>query len=315
MVTVSAPGKVILFGEHAVVYGEPALASAIDRRVYVRVEKTDGDTVEAESRDLGAGTSFSIEDTGNPSPEDPFRYVRKAVQVAFEHAGEKSGLKISIESELPPASGLGTSAAVSVSTILAVARLLGKDIDAGTLAELGHRVELEVQGAASPTDTAMAALGGTQFIQPGKGFEALEASLPLVVGYTGIERSTKTLVDAVRRRRDSYPDVIDPVIKAIGAITRKARDSLADGKDLGLLMDMNHGLLEALGVGTEQLSELVHAARRAGAKGAKLTGAGGGGCMIAYAPGTQDAVAEALKACGCRVLKTSAGGEGARVEP
>jgi len=315
MLTVSAPGKVILFGEHAVVYGEPALASAIDRRVYVRVEKADRDTVEVESRDLGSSTSFSIDEAEKPAPEDPFRYVKRAVQVVFEHTGERSGLKISIESELPPASGLGTSAAVSVSTILAVVRLLGKDIDTNTLADLGHRVELEVQGAASPTDTAMAAFGGTQFIQPGKGFEPLEASLPLVVGYTGIERSTKALVDGVRRRREEYPGIIDPVIKAIGEITRKARDNIADGEDLGILMDMNHGLLEALGVGNERLSELVHAARRAGAEGAKLTGAGGGGCMIAYAPGNQDAVAEAIRACDCRVLKTSGGSEGARVEP
>ncbi|NOZ76914.1 MAG: mevalonate kinase [Euryarchaeota archaeon] len=313
MLTVS--GKVILFGEHAVVYGEPALASAIDRRVYVRVERTAGDAVEVESEALGSRTSFPVDDRQDPSPEEPFRYVRKAVHVAFEHAGDKTGLRISIDSELPVASGLGTSAAVSVATILAVGRLLGKDIDAGTLADLGHRVELEVQGAASPTDTAMAAFGGTRFIQPGEGFEALDASLPLVVGCTGIQRSTKALVDGVRRRREAYPEIVDPVLKAIGEITRKARDCLADGRDLGVLMDINHGLLEALGVGNEKLSELVHAARKAGAGGAKLTGAGGGGCMIAYAPGSQDAVAEAIRACGCRVLKTSGGSEGARVEP
>lgn len=296
MPTASAPGKVILFGEHAVVYGEPAIAGAIDLRIRVRAEKAaSGLRIHSQTRD--------------------HRYVEKAVEVVLRHLGEDTGLVIQISSDLPPASGLGSSAAVSVSTIAAVANLLGYDLEKDEIATLGYQVELGVQGAASPTDTYTSTYGGVQYIRPKKkGFTSIEASLPLVVGYTGMERSTKELVAKVRKLRDTYPELVSPIIRSIGMLTRQARRNLEEGEDVGELMNINHGLLEALGVGNDALSRLVHAAREAGARGAKLTGAGGGGCMIAYAPARDEEVIRAIEGCGSTALKAAISAEGVRLE-
>ncbi|MFH1775015.1 MAG: mevalonate kinase [Methanobacteriota archaeon] len=296
MVITSAPGKVILFGEHAVVYGEPALAGAIDRRVYVHATK------------IPSGVKIVSDKSKD------FRYAKKAVELAFDYTGRKCGLDIKVDSELPPASGLGSSAAVSVATILAVSKLLGAKLSRAEIAKLGHRAELEVQGAASPTDTAISTFGGVLFIQPKKQkYQRINATLPMVVGYTGIERSTKMLVQNVKSLKEKFPEIVNPIIKDIGKITREAKRRLENNEDVGELMNINHGLLDALGVSTEKLNELVYAARNAGAKGAKLTGAGGGGCMIAYAPKNAEKVARAIEKCGCAALKTGISGEGVRV--
>ncbi len=312
MVTVSAPGKVILFGEHAVVYGEPSLVGAIDKRIRVTLEKRDDNSTSIKSDVAPHNISFPVEDL---SLVEGFTYVRKAIELTFEHIGEKSGLDIEISSEIPPASGLGSSASVSIATILAIHEVLGSKISEEDLAKLGHRVELEVQEAASPTDTTVATFGGVLFIEPENGeYQRIDTALPIVVGYTGVERSTKVLVEHVRALKDKFPEIIDPVICNIGKITREAKDRLENGEDIGELMNINHGLLMALGVSNFELDRLVYAAGDAGASGAKLTGAGGGGCMIAYAPESQAAVANAIKECGCTAFDSVITNEGVRVE-
>lgn len=306
----SAPAKVILFGEHAVVYGEPSLAGAIDKRIFVTAGKSEGKNIDISSG--VKGLSFSLEDLSSPGE---FPYVRKAVELIFDRLGSSSGLRLRIDSEIPYASGLGSSASVSVATILAVSKLLGAELSKEEIAELGHRVELEVQGAASPTDTATVTFGGILFIQPKKqSYERLRATLPLVVGYTGVERSTKELVQNVRAMKDRFPELVDPIIEDIGMIVREAKERLEGGEDIGQLMNINHGLLEALGVSTDKLNELVYAARHSGAEGAKLTGAGGGGCMIAYAPKKQMDVLKAIEACGCTAMDAPISNEGVRLE-
>lgn len=295
-VTVSAPGKVILFGEHAVVYGEPAIAGAIDRRIFVEAEKSgEGLRIHSETRD--------------------HRYVEASVELMFDHLGESSGLVLKIKSELPLAAGLGSSAAVSVATLKAVAEVMGAELGKKEIAGLGHKVELRVQGAASPTDTYTSTYGGIQFIQPDKqSFTPIKAELPLVIGCTGIERSTKDLVARVKRLKDTYPELVSPIIANIGRLTWQAKRCLETGEDVGDLMNINHGLLEALGVSNDALSKLVHASREAGARGAKLTGAGGGGCMIAYSPDKIREVMEAIKRSGFTALQAPIAREGVRVE-
>ncbi len=298
-VEASAPGKIILFGEHAVVYGEPSLVAAIDKRVRVKV----------------ARASNKTRIRSNLSVKDDYRYVKKAVELVFDNLSKKCHLDIDIKSEIPVAAGLGSSAAVSVATILAVSKLLDGELTKKEIAELGHRTELYVQGAASPTDTAIATYGGVLYVQPKKKkYTRINAALPLIIGYTGIERSTKVLVENVRLLREKNPAIVDPLIRGIGRITKEAKMRLQRGEDVGELMNINHGLLEALGVSTEQLSRAVHAARQAGATGAKLTGAGGGGCMIALAPSNRSAVAEAIEGCNCRSFDSIISTKGVRLE-
>jgi len=310
MATASAPGKVILFGEHAVVYGKPAIACAINKRAYAKVKKNSSGKI-----NIKAGVS-------------DLRYVKKSIEVAFEHFNVGSGLDIEIASEMPSASGLGSSAAVSIATIYAIAKEFKKEISRSELAKLGHRVEKEVQGAASSTDTSTATFGGILFIEARQGkFERLApVNLNLVIGDTGQEKSTKELVARVKERKERNK-VLDSVINCIGDITYKARDIIleidrADSEKekkekyiaLGELMNINHGLLEALGVGTLRLAQLVHAARASGAAGAKITGAGGGGCMIALAPDDEKRkkISSAMKKLGFTAINAEIDKEGVK---
>lgn len=312
MVTASAPGKIILFGEHAVVYGEPSLAGAIGKRTFVNLEKRGDGKITINSNVPPHYISVSLDELKS---EKGFPYVVKAIELSFERIGKQSGLSIEIPSEIPVASGLGSSASVSIATILAIHKAMGRKISNDELAKLGHKVEISVQGAASPTDTLITTFGGVLFIEPEKQkYQRIDASIPLVVGATGIERSTKVLIENVRTMREKMPDVINPIIRNIGEITRRAKEVIEEEGDIGELMNVNHGLLSALGVSNLRLESLVFASLEAGASGAKLTGAGGGGCMIAYAPGNHKKVAKAIEEYRCTAFESEITTEGARIE-
>jgi len=296
VVTARAPGKVILFGEHAVIYGEPALVVAIDKYVHVSVEPRDDGKVRINARDLQlANLSVTFLEDGDLVVSTDYgmvvsalSYVKRAIELTLSYLNERRGANVSITSDMPVGAGLGTSAAVSVSTVAAFSRALGHELSKDEIANLAWRVERDVQGSASPTDTRVATHGGVLFVKYSGDtvyVDRLEGinDVPIVVGYTPRIRTTREMVDLVRRRRETMGDIVDHIIRSIGAIARRGRDALLRGDlvILGELMNINHGLLDALGVSTKQLNDMVYAARRAGALGSKLTGAGGGGCMIA----------------------------------
>jgi mevalonate kinase len=329
LILVSAPGKVTLFGEHAVIYGEPAIAIAIDRRVKVRAEKRDDGAVRVEARDLVlAGFKALFMPNGSVALEgesgkvlSALSYVKKAVEVVRERFGVHVGAHMTITSEMPVGAGLGTSAAVAVSVVKAYSLLAGLDLSKDECAELGYQVELSVQGRASRMDTTTSAIGGALYIDPRrekvyetlKGVEGLRG---LVVGYVNREASTGEMVERVKRLRDAYPEVLNQVIRAVGEVSKKARKAMESGdvEELGRLMNINHGLLEAMGVSTSRLSQMVYAARAAGALGSKITGAGGGGCIVALAPQREEGVIAALKAIGATAFSVSPTSDGVRVE-
>ncbi|GAB6945081.1 mevalonate kinase [Vulcanisaeta sp. JCM 14467] len=316
MVTVKAPGKVILYGEHAVVYGEPALAMAISKYVYVTARARSDNRININARDLKlAGISVTINENGDVIARTDYgavisalSYVKRAVELAMEYVDKKSGIDLEIRSEMPVGAGLGTSAAVAVATIYAYIRELGYDIDKRELARLAWQVERDVQGSASPTDTTMATFGGIMYVRPEGNNAVMEPvrpgiNVPLIIGYVPRVSTTKDLVAMVRRKYEAMRDVIEPIIRSIGTITKRGREALEKGdlELMGALMNINHGLLDALGVSTKQLNELVYAARSAGALGSKLTGAGGGGCMIALSDRVE--VEKAIELTGGSVLK------------
>jgi mevalonate kinase len=318
-----------LFGEHAVIYGEPAIAIAIDRRVKVRAEKRDDGAVRVEARDLVlAGFKALFMPNGSVALEgesgkvlSALSYVKKAVEVVRERFGVHVGAHMTITSEMPVGAGLGTSAAVAVSVVKAYSLLAGLDLSKDECAELGYQVELSVQGRASRMDTTTSAIGGALYIDPRrekvyetlKGVEGLRG---LVVGYVNREASTGEMVERVKRLRDAYPEVLNQVIRAVGEVSKKARKAMESGdvEELGRLMNINHGLLEAMGVSTSRLSQMVYAARAAGALGSKITGAGGGGCIVALAPQREEGVIAALKAIGATAFSVSPTSDGVRVE-
>ncbi|WP_435358281.1 mevalonate kinase [Haloarchaeobius sp. DFWS5] len=296
MVTAHAPGKVYLFGEHAVVYGEPAIPCAVERRATVTVEERSDARLRVDAKDLQL-EGFTVEygETGgdpaveapNPMLEAATQYVDGAVSQARDAAdAPEAGFDVTVESDIPLGAGLGSSAAVVVATIAAAASELGVDLDPREVADRAYQVEADVQdGQASRADTFCSAMGGAVRVE-GDDCRTLDApDLPFVIGYDGGSGDTGELVAGVRELRDEYDFAADTVA-AIGDLVREG-EALLEREDegalteLGRLMDFDHGLLEALGVSARSLDSMVWTAREAGALGAKLTGAGGGGCIVA----------------------------------
>ncbi len=327
-VIASAPAKIILFGEHSVVYGKPAIAAAINLRTFVSAHFNDRGTIRIEARDIkvpGLTVSFSEDEIYFESDygkaAEVLSYVREAIELVRERADREKGITVSITSQIPVGAGLGSSAAVAVATIGAVSRLLGVELSMEDVAKLGHRVELRVQGASSGIDPTVSAMGGLIYYENGRIERLPFMNLPVVIGYTGSSGSTKELVDMVRKSYAEMPNVMDPIMTAMGEIVEAAREIMTSElerevkfRELGRLMNVNHGLLDAIGVSTKKLSELVYAARVAGALGAKITGAGGGGCMYALAPERQSEVATAIKIAGGTPMITEISKSGLRIE-
>ncbi len=297
MPTARAPGKVYLFGEHAVVYGEPAVPCAIERRATVTVEERADDGLRVHADDLslnGFTVEYDGDGDGTPDVDVPeslveaaMGYVDEAVHQAREAAdAPEAGFEVHIESDLPLGAGLGSSAAVVVAAIDAATRALGTTLEPRELADRAYRVENTVQnGQASRADTFCSAMGGAVRVE-GKDCQTIAApELPFVIGYDGGAGDTGELVAGVRDLRERHTFAAD-TIGAIGDLVRRGEQALVDAdlQTLGELMNFNHGLLSALGVSARSLSAMVWAARNAGAYGAKLTGAGGGGCIVALDP-------------------------------
>ena len=287
MATWSAPGKVFLFGEHAVVYGKPGIAMAIKPRVMVTVRET----------------------RYHQKPNSPY------IAECFRLMDVKGS--VYVRSQLPSSSGLGSSAAVTVATLCAINDEFGLEKTRAEIADLAHQVEMSAQnGRASATDTYVSTFGGMVLVRGNEKRRLLPPqNFSLVIGNTLVSHSTSEMVGKVAELRKNSPNIANPILDSIAAITMRAMYNLDNQKELGNLMNVNHALLDALGVGHPVLSKLVLAARSAGAHGAKTTGAGGGGCMYAIcSKGARNRVAGAIEGCDARAIITTIDTEGARKE-
>lgn len=326
MVTVSAPGKVYLFGEHAVVYGEPAIPCAVSRRAQVTVDSRDDDRLRVEAADLsldGFAVEYGSEPQSDPAVDVPsdlleaaIAYVDEAVTTAREAVEDPdAGFDVTIESDIPLGAGLGSSAAVVVAAIDAATRSMGVELDRDELATRAYQVERDVQGGrASRADTYCSTMGGVVRVEGDTCTEIGVPEIPIVIGYDGGAGDTGTLVSDVEALRETYPFAAD-TITTIGDVVQQGEEFLRDGdlEAVGRLMNFNHGLLSALGVSSRSLDAMVWAARDSGALGAKLTGAGGGGCIVAvdesdaavtaldHLPACEDAFRAGLDRDGVRV--------------
>jgi len=277
---------VFLFGEHAVVYGKPGIAMAIKPRVFVTVRET----------------------------KHPQRAKSLYIDGCFEAMGVAGS--VYINSQIPSSSGLGSSAAVTVATLSAINDEFKKNKTREEIANMAFEIEKTVQkGRASPTDTTVSAYGGIVLITGNSRRRLPPQNMHLVIGDSLVSHSTAKMVEQVGALKKKHPQIVDAVLAAIEGVSLAAIHHLDDPKELGEYMDMNHSLLEALGVGHPQLSRLVLAARSAGAYGAKITGAGGGGCMVALCPKQlKHRIAGAIEACEARAIITSIDTEGVRKE-
>jgi len=306
--TASSPGKFILLGEHAVVYGKPAIALAIDRRFTCRVTRSDSDYL-------------------NGLPLDPIRHphIARILSCSGVH-----NVAIETESEIPSSSGLGSSGALASALSAALRSLSGKDVDRRMIASEAFDAEYSAQGRASPIDTACCTFGkGVALNCPdgfgrglmtaerdGRSWRINEVPVPrmtFVIGYTGIKAHTGPLVEKVRKYKEHNGFASD-IIDEIGEITLMGMDAMRknDVSSLGEIMTQDHKLLSILGVSCNELNKLVDASLRY-SYGAKLTGSGGGGSMIALTD-RPEKVCESIRLHGGIPFTVSTGADGVKIE-
>ena len=296
----SAPGKVILFGEHAVVYGQPALAVPVTQ-LHADVEVSDsphpGIWIEAPDIDLHAEL--------NTLPSDhPLAAVIHNLFFALQIDPFPS-LNVRIDSTIPVASGLGSGAAVSVALIRALSTYTGIPLSDERVNDLAFEIEKLHHGTPSGIDNTVITYARPVYFVKGRPLETFKGGEPffIIIGDTGVAAPTKEAVGDVRKLWMEDKAKWEKIFSKIGGLANQARITIEKGKtkELGELMDQNHALLQKMMVSSPELDKLVRAARNAGALGAKLSGGGRGGNMIALVmPETKDTVAESLMEAGAR---------------
>ncbi|MBN2118233.1 MAG: mevalonate kinase [Anaerolineales bacterium] len=296
----SAPGKIILFGEHAVVYGRPALAVPVTQ-VHADVEVSDsarsGIWIEAPAVGLQAELNAL-------APDHPLAAVINNLFFR-SHVSPFPNLEIRITSTIPVASGLGSGAAVTVALTRALASHLDGSMTDEELNAFAYEIEKIHHGTPSGIDNTVVTYARPVYFVKDQSIETFLVGQPftIVIADTGIPAPTKESVADVRKLFESDEKYWDNVFDEMADISFAARRVIEEGwiEMLGALLDENHALLQHLTVSSPELDALVEAARRAGALGAKLSGGGRGGNMIALVePESAETVAASLKEAGAR---------------
>ncbi|HSJ56677.1 MAG TPA: mevalonate kinase [Anaerolineae bacterium] len=290
MTSASAPGKVILSGEHAVVYGRPAVALPVaEVQAHARVEPAA----------MGRGATILASDiqrtvvVAEAGDQEP---LARIVRLALQQMGQEldPDITVTISSTIPIGRGLGSGAAISTAIVRALAQHYGRWISSRAVSDLVYQAEQIYHGTPSGIDNTVVAFEKPIFFVKDEGWEVFWVGRPfwLAIADTGIAGATREVVGDVRRRYDAEPDLYSSLFDRIGSISHQVRAAVEQGdlETLGRLMDENHALLQQIGVSSPELDRLVAAARQGGALGAKLSGAGWGGNAIAL-------VTEDTRAC------------------
>jgi mevalonate kinase len=294
----SAPGKIILFGEHSVVYGRPALAvpvTQVQAKVIIIANPGKASWIEAP----GIGLESKLDDLPADHP----------LAAAIHCVQEKLGLdalpsfRLKISSTIPIAAGLGSGAAVSVAIARAVSAFLGHPLPDDQISAVAFHVDQTYHGTPSGIDNTVITYAQPVMYTRGLPFERLKVAEPftVVIANTGIASSTAAVVGDLRRRWVESPTAYEQRFNRIGVITREARRLIEIGRpeEMGPLMTSNHDLLRDLDVSCPELDRLVDASLKAGALGAKMSGGGRGGNMIALVRAEQaETIRLALSAAG-----------------
>ncbi len=303
-----APGKIILFGEHAVVYGQPAIAIPVmDVNATVRVTpilNAELGKVRVQASEIGLDEL--LEDLPEENP------LGAAIRITLHEItpNHTPAFEIQIDSNIPISAGMGSGAAVTVAIIRALSAFLGRPLPNKRISKLAYEVEKLHHGNPSGIDNTVVTFQKPVYFQREEPIQTLSISHPThwVIADTGEKTPTRETVAAVRALYDGAPQVYEEIFAEIGSIVRVARQALSVGDlpFLGQLLDKNQQFLRDLQVSSPKLENLISAAREAGAVGAKLSGGGRGGNMIALVPPERSRqVEEALLQAGAvRVMPT-----------
>ena len=325
MVHVSAPGKLMLLGEHAVVHARPCLVTAMDARLHMTLalNPPGSDTLTIHAPDVGVDALqrplTEVFAKGQALAKGT-RFIESAVAVFRERQPFNRGVTITTHSDFSSELGLGSSSATVACTLVGLAKLFDAPISPRALFDLGLQAIFRVQQTGSGFDLASTIYGGTLYYHSAEPRQIIPLNvprLPIMAAYTGVKADTPTFVRQVGQRMQHWPDTITQVFDVMAGLVEAGHEALirADWVRLGELFDIQHGLAHALGVDTPETVKLVFAARQAGAYGAKLSGAGGGDCIIVLAPEEHRAdLADALQAAGGQLLDIAPNAAGVRVE-
>lgn len=301
-------GKAILFNEHFVVYGVPAIVSAIGKYTVAKVET------------IGQA-GWKLNDNRKATPrykEDKIDQQKDSIDRVIKKMGldlSKKGVEITLEGNLFCASGIGASAASCVSLGRALAEHFSLELSDEEINDIAYEGEKGYHGTPSGIDNTASTFGGLIWFERGETNVmdkiSIQNPIEVVIGNTGKVANTTAAVTGVKERREKNPDKYKEIFNRAENIAYLAKDALQDEdyKELGKLMNENHKLLQQIEVSSRELDFLVKLARDQGAYGAKLTGGGLGGNMIALTPGRdlQDDVANAIEKEGFQTLKTVIG--------
>ena len=300
----AAPGKVILFGEHAVVYGQPALAVPVTQVQATATVTPGGDDFWIEAVDLGRAYRLADAPAGDP--------LAQAVALVRARAGlaQLPAARLRVTSSIPIAAGLGSGAALCTAAVRALAQWLRLALAPAEISAMVFETEKLLHGTPSGIDNTVVVFGQPVYFIKGQPPVPLRVASPfqLVIADSGVPSPTKLAVSDVRAAHDREPERYAQLFQSIGDVARQARAVIETGRpnDLGPLMRRNQALLCELGVSSPRLDQLVTAAEEAGALGAKLSGGGRGGNILALVtPATLAGVDAALAQAGAvRVIPT-----------
>ncbi|MEJ2054088.1 MAG: hydroxymethylglutaryl-CoA reductase, degradative, partial [Calditrichaceae bacterium] len=297
-------GKVILFGEHAVVYGSHAIAAPIPMAMQARVTSTDQKGIHLSIPDWRIDQPVLKNDLNNTTVFNSLSMILEELKLQNED------MRIEVYPNIPKAMGLGGSASLAVALIRAFNKYFNINMNDEQVNALAYKSETIMHGSASGIDNTLATYGKLMLFKKGNPPEIqylkIKKPIPLVIGLTGIEGLTVKTVGNVRKLWQANKHVYEHLFKEIDMLVIQAVKAIEqnDMRMLGNLMNINQGYLNALQVSGGEIEDLVHIARNAGALGAKLTGGGGGGAVIALCPGLEDEVMQAMKNSGYQAFKT-----------
>ncbi len=298
-----APAKAIITGEHFVVHGAWALAAALPRRVRVEVESFSRFEVVSDHFEKAGATELLP--------------VARVVEGMAREFSEKSTVRVTISSNVPGGAGLGSSAATMVAVASAFSRLNSLGLSVPELVDCAMVGERSIHGNPSGIDPAISAHGGVILFRTGAAPRKVSfgGTRSLILSYSGLKRSTKGQIGHVSKMKEKYPGMFEGLSSGVSELSLRASDMLRkdDTKGLGTLLTINHAALMTLGVSNDTLDQMVDLLLSMGSYGAKLTGAGGGGSVLAVAPeGKEKSIVSGLSARGFETFSAKIPVEGVK---
>lgn len=286
----SAPGKIILFGEHFVVYDKPAILASLNRRIYVEaIRKHYGINNEIViNNELFGNKYYPISIISNLKEQkimsDEYYPILFIIKKIFNENKYKEGLEFTFKSDIPYGMGLGSSAAAAVATVAALSKIFNKKVENKKILKLAIEAEKLVHKNSSGADCIISAQGGLIFFQKHTRFKKVvpKKELSFILINTGIRHSTGQLVNIVKKYQQQNPREFVDLCKSSEEITKRAARALEDGDNImvGELMTENQRLLHKIGVSNKIIDRIINLCSGYGALGSKITGAGGGGCIL-----------------------------------